>query len=239
MYRTTTTFSAVLLLAGAAVFMTAGPVQAQRGGHGGGGHAGGFHGGGQVGGYRGGYHGGYYHGGYGRGYGYRPNYAHDHYYGGYYPYYGYSSYYPHYSQLYPYGGGYSVENAYADDTPLLGEGVTYDSGYRGLSAQEYEAYARSTNSSNAGAPAQADNTAHVTVTVPADAEIWIDGTKTISAGVVRQFQSPPLTPGQRYNYDIRAHWTEHGHEVTQTQKVEVTAGGRTNLTFPVRPNDAG
>src|SRR5262245_11995124 len=84
MFRRTITVGATLLLAGAAGFMTAGPVQAQHGGHGGGGHGGGFHAGGRgsgfhAGGHASGYHGGhvsgyqggYYHGGYGRGYGYR------------------------------------------------------------------------------------------------------------------------------------------------------------------------
>jgi uncharacterized protein (TIGR03000 family) len=232
----------MLLLAGAAVLTTADPVQARGGGghggggHGGGFHAGGYHGGGYHGGGIGGYHGGYYHGGYGRSFGSRPYYSHRHYYRGHYPYYGY---YPYYHNSYISGGGDSLENAYADDLPLLGDSVTYDSGYKGLSAQEYQAYAQARADDNASAPTPVDTTAHVKATVPADAEIWFDGTKTTSTGAVRQFQSPPLTLGQRYNYEIRARWSENGHEVTQTQKVEVTAGSHINVTFPVRPNAAG
>ena len=221
----------MLLLSGAAFLMTTGAVQARGGGHGGGGHGGGghgggFHGAGQFGGFRGGYHGGYWHGGYGRGFDFR------HYYGGYYPYYGY---YPNYGYHPYYGGSYSLENAYADDTPLLGDGITYDSGYQGLSPQEYQAYAQAGKVSNTPAPVQPDTTAHLAVKVPVDAEVWVEGRKTNSTGSAREFQSPPLTPGARYSYEIRARWNENGHQVDQTQQVEVTAGAHIDVTFPVRP----
>ena len=174
MFQRAISVSATLLLVGAAVFMTVAPAQAQRGGLGGGGHGGGFHSGGHVGGYRG----GYYHGGYGRGYGYRHNYGYGRY-GGYYPYYGY---YPNYGYHPYYGGSYSLENAYADDTPLLGDGITYDSGYQGLSPQEYQAYAQAGKVSNTPAPVQPDTTAHLAVKVPVDAEVWVEGRKTNSTG---------------------------------------------------------
>jgi uncharacterized protein (TIGR03000 family) len=233
-------FGGMLLLAGAAVLMTTGAVQARGGGHGGGGHGGGFHGADHVGGYRGGYiggyHGGYYHGGYGRGYGYRHYDGYRHYYRGYHPYYGYYPYYSDYPYLY--GGDYTLENAYADDTPLLSDSATYDSGYRGLSPQEYEAYAQAATANNASAPSPIDTLAHLTVRVPAEAQIWIDGTTTTSTGPVRQFESPPLTPGSRYSYDIKASWNENGHEVTQTQHVEVTAGAHINVAFPTTAQTA-
>ena len=253
MLRTMLSFGSMLLLAGAMIFMTTSAVQARGGGGGGhggggGGHGGGFHGGsfhsgGQLGGYHGGYYhggyrGGYYHGGHDRGYGYR------HYYGGYYP---YSGSYPYYSfyNYYPYlyGGDDTLENAYANDTPYLSgsatyDSATYDSGYRGLSAQEYQAYAQAAPDRGARPPAPIDSTAHVTVRVPADAQVWIEGTKTTSTGAMRQFQSPPLTPGSRYTYDIKASWNESGREMTQTQHVQVTAGARTNVTFPTTAQTA-
>jgi uncharacterized protein (TIGR03000 family) len=236
----------MLAFAGAAVLMTAGPVHAQRGGHGGGGHSGGFgggHGGGGFGGFggfhgsghSGGFHGsgigigGYYHGGYGRGYGYRPYFGHHHYYGGYYP---YSSSYPYYNDAYFSGGGESLEDAHANGSPLLGDHVTYDSGYQGLSAQEYQAYAQAGAGNYARAATPVDTTAHVTVRVPADAVIWFDETRMTSTGSAREYQSPPLTPGNRYTYEIRARWNENGQPVSQTQQVVVTAGGHFNVTFP-------
>jgi uncharacterized protein (TIGR03000 family) len=86
-----------------------------------------------------------------------------------------------------------------------------------------------------------DTSAHISVTVPEDAEIWFDGTATTSTGTVRQFNSPPLTPGN-HSYGIRARWTENGRAVTQTQRVEVAAGAHVNVGFPVAsavPGQAG
>jgi uncharacterized protein (TIGR03000 family) len=83
-----------------------------------------------------------------------------------------------------------------------------------------------------------DTRAQITVSVPVDAEIWFEGSKTTSTGSVREFHSPPLTPGGRYPYEVRARWNENGHEVTQTQKVQVIAGTHVNMHFPLQPTNA-
>jgi len=162
-------------------------------------------------------------------------YGHHHYYGGYYLYYGY---YRYYNDAYFSGGGDSLENTYANGSLPLGDVVTYDSGYRGLSAQEYQAYAQAGTGNNVSVPTPVDTTAHVAVTVPADAVIWFDRTRMTSTGSAREYQSPPLTPGNRYTYEIRARWNENGQRVTQMQKVEVTAGGHVTVTFPDRSKAA-
>ncbi len=212
MFRKALSVGGLLLLSGAIVLVAPGFGQARGGGHGGGGHGGGgFHGGAHVGGYRGGYsHGGYYghpyaHYGYGRYYGSYGGY------GGYgvYPYYGYSTYDP-----------------YAYD----GSAVTDDTGYNGSYGSETPSY--SYGSYAVTPPAATDGSARVTVTVPAGARVTFDGTPTSSTGAVREFQSPPLTPGRRYSYEVRATWTENGKEVTQTQQVEVASGARASATFP-------
>jgi uncharacterized protein (TIGR03000 family) len=88
------------------------------------------------------------------------------------------------------------------------------------------------------ATAQPDTRAQIIVDVPADAEIWFEGTKMTSTGSVREYRSPPLTPGARYTYEVRARWTENGQEVTQTQEVKVAAGANVNVKFPVQPTKA-
>jgi uncharacterized protein (TIGR03000 family) len=84
-------------------------------------------------------------------------------------------------------------------------------------------------------PAPADTSAHLTVTVPAHAEVWFGGAAMHATGSVRRFVSPPLLPAQRYVYHIRARWVENGHEVTQARQVEVTAGAHIDLYFPLPP----
>jgi uncharacterized protein (TIGR03000 family) len=233
MIRQALSFAGLLLLTGAAALATPGLSQAQRGGgHGGGGHGGGgFHGG--VG-HFGGFHGPARFGGF---HNFRPYYG----FYGYYPYYyGSYGYYP-----YIYGGDYSYYNTYPD----IGSGLAYDPGY----ITSYGSVTPDATGGTAAPPAitsqslyppvsaaaPADALAHVTVKVPADARVWFENTPTTSTGPVRQFDSPPLAPGGRYTYSVRAAWTENGHEVTQTQQVGVSAGARVEVDFPVKPESAG
>jgi uncharacterized protein (TIGR03000 family) len=79
----------------------------------------------------------------------------------------------------------------------------------------YGAYAPS-------APASA-NTAYIRLVVPGNARVWIGGAATRKTGSVRDFESPELTPGQGYTYDVKVQWTEGGKEVTRTLRVGVSA----------------
>jgi uncharacterized protein (TIGR03000 family) len=226
MLRKMVSYGGMLLLAGAAIFATPGPGRAQHGGggHGGGGH---FSGGSIGGGHFGGYHGGFYHGGYHSGY------YHS------YPHYGYHRYYPSYGYYYPSYGTYPYVwsspaygsgsyGSYADVTP------SYPDGYTSVTppAASYQSF-------YPPATDQPDTSAHISVNVPAGARLWFDGTATTATGPVRAFSSPPLTPGHWYTYEVRARWDEDGHEVTQTQQVELTAGAHVNVNFPVPPKTAG
>jgi uncharacterized protein (TIGR03000 family) len=248
MLRKMFSYGGPLLLAGVALFAAPSAGQAQRhgGGHIGGAHVRGAHfGGGHFGGahvggtHFGGAHVGGYHGGFSH-YGYHPNNWH----------YGYRPYYRHYGYYgyYPYSYGY---NPTYDTYPYVGSGLTYDSGPYGLSGDEPLSYSNDSpfvtvpaagsqaDSPPATATNQPDRIVHITVQVPAGAQVWFDDTATTSTGSTRQFTSPPLTPGQRYSYEVRARWNENGKEVTQIQKVEVTAGAHVQITFPVSPKTAG
>jgi uncharacterized protein (TIGR03000 family) len=82
---------------------------------------------------------------------------------------------------------------------------------------------------------QTDPIAHLVVQVPADAEVWLEGTKTRQSGTTRTFDSPPLTRGADYGYEIRARWKQDGREMEQVQNVVVHAGERLSVTFPKTP----
>jgi uncharacterized protein (TIGR03000 family) len=220
----------MLLLVGAVVFATPGFGQAA--GHGGGFHGGGGHfgGGAHFGGGFGAYHGGFNHGGYGSGFGYHSYY-------GYHPSYGYDNYYGYY----PYYNTYPSSSY--DTYPYVESSPTYDSGYAGSYGDVGSSTPPAVNYQSFYPPATAttesDNGAHVTVTVPAGAQLWFDGTPTTSTGSVREFNSPPLTPGHRYSYEVQARWNENGKEVTQTQKVQVGAGTHAQVDFPVPAKAVG
>ncbi len=77
----------------------------------------------------------------------------------------------------------------------------------------------------------ADNTAHVEVLAPADAQIWFDGHATTQTGTERSYTSPALEPHQAYVYDVRAHWEANGKSVDQTRQVTVHAGDSVVVDF--------
>ncbi len=190
MIRKMLSYGGTLLLVGATAVAMPGTGLAQRGG---GGHGGGGHFGGalisaavtlaapasevaaleaaDVGSYYGGYH----HGGYGHVYSGYGRYGY-----GYYPHYGYYPYYDYYPDTY---GGYSY------DWPSPNYDSGYSSFYTGPYGDDTDLAAPATNAPATNAP---DTRVHVTIRVPADARVWVDGEPTTSIGPVRQFQSPPL-----------------------------------------------
>jgi uncharacterized protein (TIGR03000 family) len=240
MFRRLISCGGLLLLAGAVLFATPGSGWARGGfggGHFGGAHFGGAHfggahfGGGHFGVARfGGYHGGFYHGGYHPYYGYRHSY---HPYYGFYPNYSYG-YYPYYD-AYPYlRSGVATDPGYADDYADVGPSYLDDTTSAAPPAVAYQSYYPPATGSD-----QPQSIAKVTVNVPPDAKVWFEDKPMTSTGAVRQFDSPPLTPGTPYTYDIKARWNENGHEVTQEQRVEVTAGAHVNVRFPAPPKATG
>ncbi len=73
--------------------------------------------------------------------------------------------------------------------------------------------------------AQAEtNTAWITAHLPEDAQLWIGDYQTRQRGMLRHFESPPLTPGSKYSYTIRLVWFEDGHWVSETKELPISAG---------------
>ena len=66
------------------------------------------------------------------------------------------------------------------------------------------------------------------VEVPADATIYVNGTKTTSQGAVRRYLSRGLTAGQKYEFVVRMA-TDAGKESTKV--VALTAGQRSSVSF--------
>jgi uncharacterized protein (TIGR03000 family) len=214
MYRKAISFGGILLLGGAVVLATPALGRAQR--YGGGGNYGGAYSGGYVGGLGNGYRYAHY------------GYPHDQY-----THYPYGFPYPYYNTS-PYSGLSSTydsgsSGSYGGVAPSGADGVTAAA----LSAGSYQAFYPP-----ATATTPANTHARVTVKAPADARVWFDGEPTTSTGPVRQFYSPPLTPGRRYSYEVRARWTENGREVTQTRQVDVTPGTSVEVNFPVASKTA-
>jgi uncharacterized protein (TIGR03000 family) len=83
-------------------------------------------------------------------------------------------------------------------------------------------------------------TASLTVIVPADAEVFLDGDPTTETGTERRFVTPPLTVGGRYSYTVRARWQEGGNTVEQSRKVQITGGAKASVDFTTpAPREGG
>jgi uncharacterized protein (TIGR03000 family) len=139
-------------------------------------------------------------------------------YGGYWPGYdyGYTDYYPYYASS-DYFPNYASSGTYFDNN-------SYGSSMYGSQSMPY------------GYGSQApDNEARVRVIVPPDAKVWFGNAQTQQTGQVRFFESPQLTPGKDYSYDVKAQWRDaNGKDVTQTRQITVHANEATTVDF-MRP----
>jgi uncharacterized protein (TIGR03000 family) len=126
-----------------------------------------------------------------------------------------------------------IFNLTKDETPVL---VHFgpDKTQQWLLVRVEQKDAKEAPGSELAAPAAATaapTPAQVTVIVPADADVFFDGTPTSQAGTERVFETPPLTPGQNYYYEIEAQWSANGEPFDQARKINVTAGSRVTVDF--------
>jgi len=66
--------------------------------------------------------------------------------------------------------------------------------------------------------------ATITVSLPAEAKLFVDDYATKSTSGTRTFVSPPLTPGKDYSYTLKAEIMKDGEKLTVTERVPVRAG---------------
>jgi len=83
----------------------------------------------------------------------------------------------------------------------------------------------------------ADTSAHITLRVPADAQVWFDGKATKQTGTLRQFNSPPLTPGKKFVYEVRVRSMKDGKPIEEKRRIKVEAKDwlRFDLTEKTKP----
>lgn len=67
--------------------------------------------------------------------------------------------------------------------------------------------------------------------VPEDARVYVDGTLTKTTGKHREYACSGLRPGQSYAYQVRVVVTRNGKELSDTQVVRFRAGQTRDLAF--------
>jgi uncharacterized protein (TIGR03000 family) len=89
------------------------------------------------------------------------------------------------------------------------------------------------------APATGDSTryfrgarsATLSVHVPADAKVFVNGLATKSAGAERRYVSNGLQAGYNYSYEVRAELVRDGRTITETKVIKLQAGDSSDVTF--------
>jgi uncharacterized protein (TIGR03000 family) len=77
------------------------------------------------------------------------------------------------------------------------------------------------------------NAAKLYVTLPADAKLTIDGRPTVSTSGSRVFETPNLTPGRTFHYELKATVVRDGKTETVTKRVAVRAGRGTRVKLEI------
>jgi len=77
----------------------------------------------------------------------------------------------------------------------------------------------------------------ISLSVPSDAKITVNGKPTTSTGSLRRFVSRDLNLNESYRFDIQATYKVDGNDVTQTRSVIARAGGVEEVVFDTTKTD--
>jgi len=78
---------------------------------------------------------------------------------------------------------------------------------------------------------QSTTRATIVVTLPADAQLTVDGNSTVSNSDRRVFVTPELQTGATFAYTFQVEVVRDGRTMTETQRVVVQGGETTNVPF--------
>jgi uncharacterized protein (TIGR03000 family) len=76
-----------------------------------------------------------------------------------------------------------------------------------------------------------NNVAQITVNVPQDARVYVDGTLVPDAAAMKTFATPELKAGKSYFYDLKAEVVREGKKTSETRRIFVEAGQKVNVEF--------
>jgi uncharacterized protein (TIGR03000 family) len=79
------------------------------------------------------------------------------------------------------------------------------------------------------------DSAKLTVSVPADAKVIVNGRPTTSTGQRRRYTCTGLNPAAVYDYQVRAEFVRDGKPVSEEKTVSLTAGQTASLAFRAAP----
>jgi uncharacterized protein (TIGR03000 family) len=131
-------------------------------------------------------------------------------------------------------GAVESDVLYNEPAVVVPEGTTVDPN-QAAPQQGEPTPAEPTQEKQTGLPL---NGAMLTVSVPADARVLVNGVLTRSTGDVRRYVSRNLNPGFHYTYEVTAEATVDGRTVTQSRTVQLRAGDQAALAFDMQTQES-
>jgi uncharacterized protein (TIGR03000 family) len=90
-----------------------------------------------------------------------------------------------------------------------------------------------------GKPSKGETVGRVTVRLPEDARLFVDGVSCPLTSATRSFETPPLEPGKKYEYTLKAEVMRDGEPYSDSKRVVVQAGKEATVDFgDLRPVQA-
>jgi uncharacterized protein (TIGR03000 family) len=80
-------------------------------------------------------------------------------------------------------------------------------------------------------PPSPKTSARVRIDMPADAQLFVEGTLMKTTSAVRLFQTPALNPDQTYYYELKAVLTRNNQTYTDVQRIAVRPGEQATASF--------
>lgn len=75
----------------------------------------------------------------------------------------------------------------------------------------------------------------LTVQVPAEARVFINGKETSSLGATRVFTAKGLTPGKKYDFVVKMQTTRDGKSLEEVKKIALAVGERDTIALAGQP----
>ena len=86
-------------------------------------------------------------------------------------------------------------------------------------------------------PSVSGTEVQLTVDVPMNAKVFVNGNPTKATGTSRQFVSKDLSPSEAYRFEVQAVYEVDGKEVSQTKTVIAKSGSAESLVFDPSSSD--
>ncbi|MBI3409447.1 MAG: TIGR03000 domain-containing protein [Planctomycetes bacterium] len=75
------------------------------------------------------------------------------------------------------------------------------------------------------------NVARISVSLPAEARLWVDDVSCPLTSSLRTFNTPALEPGRQYYYTLRVEINQGEQPITQERRIYLSAGQQINIDF--------